>query len=169
MKKNIKEFLPIGFLNIIGFISIIQILTGNYIFGVKQYIGLSLLLICTILFFVNRKFYKYLLFLTIITGVIGLIAFSSTIVTFGIGLIEIQLIPFVALVIYFFVFKSKIISMLNNPKSEKEKENDFENSKNRFKRKFKNLSESEIKLRLNENLVPEAIEALEELKNELKI
>ena len=137
--------------------------------GLKKYIGFSLLLISSILFFTNRKFYKYFILLTIIIGVIGFISFSLTVYTFGIGLIEIQLIPFVALIIYLYVFKSKISSLLNNPKSEKEKQNDFENSKNRFKQKFKNLSESEIEIRLNEKLVPEAIKALKELKNELKI
>lgn len=169
IKKNIKEFLPLGFLNIISFISIIHVITSNYIFEIKQYIGLSLLLICTILFFVNRKFYKYFIFITIIIGVINLIAFSSTTFTFVVGLIEIQLIPFIAFIIYVSVFKSKIISILSNPKSKKENENDFKISKNRFKQKFKNLSKSEIETRLNEKLVPEAIEALKELKNEFKI
>ncbi len=164
MDKNIKEFLPIGILNIIGIYSIFQVITTNYIFTYKQYIGLSLLLVCTVLFFINRKVYKYLIALTLVGGLTGLIAFSITLITFQISIIQIQLIPFIVLLIYMYIFRFEIRQLFK--KTEAEKQNNGENLKNKFRHNFKKLSDAEIDRKLSENLVPEAIQALEEIKSE---
>jgi fatty acid desaturase len=167
MDRNIKEFSPIGILNIVGIYSVFQVLTTNYIFTYKQYIGLSLVLICTVLFFINRKAYKYLTALTLITGLIGLIAFSISIITFSISFIQVQLIPLVVLLIYMYIFRFEIRQLFE--KTEAEKQNNTENLKNKFRQNFRKLSNTEIENKLNKNLVPEAIEALKEIKTERKL
>lgn len=164
MKNNIKEFIPIGILDIIGIVSIIQVLTTNYIFNYRQYIGLSLLLICTIFFFFNRKIYKYLLAITLIIGLVNIIGFATSTITFGISIVQVQLIPFIVLLIYISIFKQEIKDLIK--KTDADKEINFNIIKDRFKQKFKKLSDKEIETKLSQNLVPEAMLALEEIKNE---
>ena len=169
MKKDIKEFIPVGILDIVGIISIIQILTTNYTFDYRQYIGLILLVICTIIFFMNRKIYKYLIALILILGMINLVSFSTYYIRFGISIIEIQFIPFASFLIYLYIFKKEIRSIIKKSKhAEKESNKNSENMKNHFKHKFEKLSDKEIENRLSQNLVPEAIQALTELQAERK-
>lgn len=108
MKKNFKEFLPIGILNVVGVVSIIRVLTSDYIFMEKQYVGLALLLISTFLFFINRKIYKYFTGITLILGLLGFVGFSVVEYTFGISIIQIQFIPFIVLLIYFYIFRGNL-------------------------------------------------------------
>ena len=166
MKKDIKEFIPIGILDLIGIISIIQVLTTDYTFNYRQYIGLSLILICTILFFANRKIYKYLTAVTLIVGLTSIISFSTSIITFGISIIQVQLIPLIVLLIYIYIFRTEIKKLLET--TENEKQNNTEKLKERFKQKFEKLTDKEIESRLNQNLVPKAIKALEEIQTERK-
>jgi len=119
MKKDIKEFIPIGILDLIGIISIIQVLTTDYTFNYRQYIGLSLILICTILFFANRKIYKYLTAVTLIVGLTSIISFSTSIITFGISIIQVQLIPLIVLLIYIYIFRTEIKKLLETTENEK--------------------------------------------------
>lgn len=167
MKNDIKEFIPIGILDLIGIVSIIQVLTTNYVFTYRQYIGLSLLLICTLLFFKNRKIYKYLTAMTLIVGLTNIIGFSTSIITVGISIIQVQLIPLIVLFIYVYIFQTEIKKLIEKPESE-QSNNINDKLKERFKQKFEKLSDKEIESRLNQNLVPEAISALEEIQTERK-
>ncbi|SFS81411.1 hypothetical protein [Lutibacter maritimus] len=166
MKKDFKEFIPIGILDLIGIFSIFQYFTTNYIFTYRQYIGISLILICTILFFINRTIYKYLLGLVLIAGMISIIGFTSAITTiYGFGL-EFQLQPFLVFVIYLYIYRADLKRVFEKTESEnKINENAL---KDRFKQKFEKLSDKEIESRLSQKLVPEAIQALTEIQTERK-
>lgn len=166
MNKNIKEFIPIGILDLIGIFSIFQYFTTNYIFTYRQYIGISLLLICTILFFLNKTIYKYLLGLVLIAGMISIIGFTPAITTiYGFGL-EFQLQPFLVFMIYLYVYKNDLKRIFEKTDNESiQNENAL---KERFKNKFEKLSDKEIENKLSQKLVPEAIQALNEIQLERK-
>lgn len=166
-KQDLIEAIPLAILTIIGIYSIIEVISTEYIFGIKQHIGLTLLGTSIIFFFVNRRYYRYIFGITIILGLVTLIGFSTTIriVTFlGIS-IQILLLPIVA--IFVWINKEKIKSK-NLDVFGKQAEAKFGNSSkvNGFKRRFGKLSNSEIESKLEEGLVPEAIEALKQLKKE---
>ena len=167
-KRNIKEFFPIGILSIIGFGSIIQVLLTNYTFDYRQYIGLSLLLISGIFFFTNRKVYKYFFGITLILGTLNFIAFSTYIIGINLIFIPIQIIPFVVLIIYSIIYINQIIELLVQltQKSEKEEQEYYQRKLESFKMKFADLNDFEIDNKLNQDLVPEAKQALNEIKNE---
>ena len=58
-KKDIIKAIPITILTIIALYSIIEVMTTVYIFFAQQYIGLTLLGVSILLFFMNRRIYKY--------------------------------------------------------------------------------------------------------------
>ena len=69
----------------------------DYIFGYQQYIGLTLLGVSIILFFVNRRLYKYFYGITLILATVNLIGFTTTIRTIYFFGIEIQYLPLIVL------------------------------------------------------------------------
>lgn len=82
----------------------------------------------------------------------------------------IQLLSFVLLGILTIKEREKVIAFYRKTftKSEEEKEAEKSSLKNRFKLKFEKLTDNEIKSRLQNDLVPEAKEALLEIVDERK-
>ena len=167
-KKDIKEFLPLGFLLVIAIGSLITVFLTSYTIGIKQYIGIGLLSISTILYFTNRKYYKYLL--GIILMIASVIPISFSFWTIGITIIIFQLyvIPLIGLFIYLLVFRKPIIhivfhSVQRDPEEEKL---NYYNKVKRFKKKFSELNDTEINKKMNQDLVPEAKQALIEIKQD---
>jgi hypothetical protein len=164
--KQIKEFLPLGVLSLIGFASIIQVLLTNYIFDYRQYIGLSLLMVCGIFFFTNKKLYRYFLGITLILGTFNLIAFSTYIFAFFLIFFPLQILPFVVFILYLIIYRKRIFGLFfrSFQKSEEEEKEYYNRKLKRFKEKFAELTDAEIDYRLNQELVPEAKQALIEIK-----
>ncbi len=50
--------------------------TGAYLLSWKNYVALALILLCLGVFFFFRKYYKYILFATLIAGLFNLISFT---------------------------------------------------------------------------------------------
>ena len=167
-KRNIKEFSPLGIILIISIGSIIQVMVTNYTFDYRHYIGLTLLLISTILFFTNRKIYKYVFGITLIIGTFNLIAFSTYIIGINLIFIPIQIIPCAILIFYSIIYRKQLVELYFRitQKDEKEEQEYFNVKKESFKRKFADLNNSEIEKKLNQDLVPEAKKALNEIKSE---
>ncbi|MCB0541220.1 MAG: hypothetical protein H6571_16585 [Lewinellaceae bacterium] len=167
-KEEFIEAIPLIILTIIGIYSIIEVITSEYIFGIQQHVGLTLLGISIILFFANKRIYKYIFGITLLLGLVNLIGFTTSILTmnfFGLP-IQILMIPLIA--VYTWVnkeeIKPKIQNLLGNSNEQIKLES---NSKiNGFKRRFEKLSDNEIESKLNQNLVSEAIEALKQIKKE---
>lgn len=167
-KKDYIEAIPLLILTIIGIYSIIEVMTTNYILGNRQHIGLTLLGMSMILFLIKRRIYKYVFGITIIMGLVNLVGFTTSITTMNfIGLpIQILMIPFI--ILYTWInkeeLKPKIHYFLGNSH---EQMSDKSSSKtNVFRKKFEKLTDKEIKSKLNEGLVPEAIAALKDIKKE---
>lgn len=161
MKINYKEFLPILILNLIVFFSIVKVLISEYIFGIKHFIGLGLLVISTVLFFINKKGHICFFGVALILGILGFVGFSVIEVEFKISTIKINLVPFVIFLLYIYVFSDDFKKMKTN-RNKKESE-ELQKS---FKIKFGKLSDKEIDLKLKRNLTAEAMNALKEIKIE---
>jgi len=163
MKQNIKEFFPILILDIIGIFSIFQVILKQNIFTIKEYMGIFFLLVVTISFFIERKIYQKILLFVLLLGMFGLISFSTYIITFGFLFIHVYLIPFFILILYMYIYNKDLKKYFTISENEK-KENSLRLEK-KFKRKFSKLSDEEIEIKLEENLIPEAIKALKNIKN----
>lgn len=165
-KEDLIEFIPIGILSLISLYSIIQVTTTDYIFNSQQYIGLTLLGVSLILFFTNRRTYKYIFGITILLGLFNLIGFTTSIVTMNLLFIPIQLTIIPILLLFTWInqeqIKPKVQSIFGTSEEQILAES---NSKILgFKKRFENLSDVEIEKRLNQNLVPEAHEALKQIQ-----
>ena len=163
--KEIKEFLPLAILSIIGLVSVLQVLLTDYTFNYRQYIGLSLLMVCGIFFFTDSRLYKYFFGITLILGTLNLIAFSTYIFTFYFIFFPIQILPFIFLVVYLIKYRERISDLYfrSIQKSEEEEQEYYDRKLKRFKEKFSELSDPEIEDKLNQELVPEAKQALLEI------
>jgi len=168
MKRNgLIKIAPIGLLSAIGLLSIIQVLTTDFEFEGKQYIGLTLLGVSLILFFTNRRVYKYLFGMTLLLGIFNLIGFTTSIVTMTFIFVPIQLIVIPFFLAFTWLNKEQLQRKLQSILATSEEQNITE-SQTRiagFRRRFDKLPNDEIEAKLKENLVPEALQALQELKD----
>lgn len=163
MKQNIREFFPTLILDIVGVFSVFQVVFTQYIFTFRQYLGLFFLFVVTILFFINRKVYQIFLLFILLIGTIGLISFSTYIITFGFSIFQIQLIPFLTLILYMYIYNVNFKKYFVI--SEDDKKENSQKLREKFKKKFSRLSDKEIEMKLEEDLISEAIEALKSIKN----
>jgi len=168
-KEDYIDSIPLVILLGMASYTIFQVTTTSYTIGWPQYIGFTLLGISIILFFQNRRFYKYFLGLTLFLGLLGLVTFSLSISTISImGLLPIQYSIIPICFVFYLVNKDKILSKLGDYKNENPSQIIVEKKSkiNGFKRKFRSLSDQEIKDKLKQPLVPEAIIALRQLQAE---
>ena len=161
-----KEFLPIGILLVFTIGSSIYILLNNYIFGLQQCIGLSMLLISTILYLTKPNIYRYFFGITLILGLFNLITFPVVNFTIKILFIPIQIIPLLALLVYTKIYRTKISNLFFKRREidKLEEEAYYQKKTSFFKEKFSNLNDQEKEQKLNQDLVPEAKKALNEIK-----
>ena len=166
--RDLIEFIPIGTLTIISLYSIFEVITTDYIFNGQQYIGLALLGVSLILFFTNRKTYKYIFGVTILLGLFNLIGFTTSFVTMNFLFIPIQLIVIPILLIFTWInqeqIKPKVQSILGTTEEQILSESNSKISS--FRKRFEKLSNEEIEIRLNQKLMPEALEALKQIQQE---
>ncbi len=165
MNKNFKPLYPALILDLIVVISWFQILISDFILSYKLFIGGIIIFFTTVIFFINRSAYKILLLIVLLIAVTGIISFSNYNIIMGFGYIEIRLIPFFMLIFYLFVYQINIKELLIASDFDKNKNASL---KEKFIKKFNNLSDEEIELKLKENLIPEAIEALKFIQNKRK-
>lgn len=165
-KKDFIESIPLFLLIILGIISIVQVLLTNHIFDGKQFIGITLAFVSAILFFTNRRIYKYIFGITLLLGTVTLISFSTLIITVNVFSIPLQVTVLPSLVIYMIVYKIEIGILLDKMK---DKENKSNIKINVFEKKFENLSNKEIDRKLKQDLTKEAEVALMNIKNRRNI
>lgn len=168
-KKDLIELIPLLILVIIALYSIVEINTTNYIFGIEQKLGITLLGISAILFFLNRKVYKYVFGITLILGLVNLIGFSKSITSislFNLPSIQLLVVPIIGIYIWIYIdeIQHKVRGIIGRSKEQLEFESNAQI--NGFKQRFEKLSDKEIEKKLSENLVPESIEALRQIQKE---
>lgn len=164
-KQDLIEFIPLGLLSTFSIFSIIKVLTTDYIFNPHQFVGLTLLGISFLLFFLHRRTYRYLFGITLLLGTFNLIGFTAAITTIKFLSIPIQILIVPILLIFTWINKEKIESKLKSlfGATEEDLKSEANSKVERFKKKFENLSDEEIERRLNQKLVPEATEALKQI------
>ena len=169
-KQDLIELLPVLILGIPGIYSIAEVFSTDYIFGYQQYIGLTLLGVSIILFFVNRRLYKYFFGITLILATVNLIGFTTTIRTIYFFGIEFQYLPLIVLIIFTIIYRESIQPKIKEwvGNSEKQLASERRAKINGFKQRFNKLTDDQIEKMQDEELVPEAIEALNQIKNERK-
>ncbi|MEO9476495.1 MAG: hypothetical protein ABJG41_13215 [Cyclobacteriaceae bacterium] len=147
-------------------------LLNNYDLYASDYLGLAGLTIVTlIVYFKPEKSFQSVLILLLL-GLFNLLSFAyfiNIIITFGFSFIVtpgIQLISLVLISILVIIKRDKTVEFYREVfgQTEEEKEQLERNTQDRFKRKFEQLSDKEIESKLQQDLVPEAIAALNEIK-----
>jgi hypothetical protein len=149
-------------------------LLNNYNLFNSDYIGITGLLIVTTIFIFkpDKKIEALLFLLTIGTfNLASFVYFFNLVFTFGFGTFVspgIQILSLVFLTILVLKRKSQVTKIVRYffGTTEGDKQQAFEQRKSKFKEKFAELNDQEIDSRLENDLQPEAKQALIELKKE---
>ena len=150
--------------------------TSGLLSEIKVIAAIVLLLLSTATMYFNYELGVKITLGTILIGIINLADFfpSETFIYFETNAIKIEFEAEPKLfgigIIHYFTNRevlSKFLKDLLNIELSEEEIKSVQHSRiNGFKRRFEKLSDKEIELRLHENLVPTAIEALKQIKRE---
>ena len=117
LRKTEINILPLAISILLFLVSIGIIMTSQYIFDTKHYIGIACLTFSTILYFVNKKLYVIFFTLTLTMGLLGLLDFYVT--TYRIGFAGAGINPiFLGLIILLFVVSKEQMGGLNSKDAE---------------------------------------------------
>lgn len=166
--KN-KSFILVLSLLMISLISLVLGFYNQWHFEIRFYIGLFALVFTVLACLRIKGIANYLFGIVLLLGLFDLIHFVSFSIGINFFQLKINLIPIVFLLIFYLLNRQNInkkIRNLNEP-SDSEEFNRKNNQIEFFKNQFQKFSETEIDKKLNEDLVPEAIEALKILKENL--
>lgn len=153
----------------------IALLNNNVLFT-SDYFGLAgLTLVTAIVCIKPEKAFQSVLML-LFSGLFNLLSFAyyfNVVITFGFSVLltpGIQLISLVLLIVLIIKKRNKAGKFYRETfgLTEDKRENERKNAQNSFKIKFEQLSDMEIEIKLQQDLVPEAIAALNEIKAERK-
>lgn len=153
---------------LLSLFSIVFLIIGKiekWHFEMTYYLGLSLIALNFIYYLLIKKYFYYILGLTLLLGLCGLIHFFPFIMSFSIFGITIQIIPFLYILIYSYINRSYILDFLitSNVENEKQRLDSINRRKEIFRKEFENLSENELKSKLNLELTQEAKEVINEI------
>lgn len=167
MKAN-QNFKLLCFLSALSILFLIYGYIDKWHFYYPYYLGLITLLANFISFIWIKKYSKYIMGLTLLFGTFGIInffPFEMGMVVFG---ITIHIIQFIFLLVFSYLNRHKLLDFLSssNNEIEDDKLETINRKKNIYKNEFLNLSDSELKNKLNQPLTSEAKEVINEiLKN----
>ena len=147
---------------------------NNYDLFTSDYLGLFGLTTCTILSLIKPEKSLVNVFILLLLGLFNILSFAyfiNVVFTFGFSIFVtpgIQLISLILLGLLTINRRNELASIYQKVFGQTEEEIRQSNidSKNRFKVNFTSLSDHEIESKLQEDLVPEAIVALNEIYKE---
>jgi hypothetical protein len=84
--QNIKELIPLGLIVMALIYTTITVLTTDIILTHQHWIAYGLTLVVLVTLFINKRISNIILGLTIILGLLNIVAFTPTIMTIGGGL-----------------------------------------------------------------------------------
>lgn len=151
-------------------------LLNDYVLFPSDYLGMVGLFIVSTISFVKPERVLLSVIVLLILGLFNLVSFAyffNWVFTFGFSVLltpGLQLISLIALVVLFVSKRSEVAQLYRETigQTKEEKERVVQYSQNRFKAKFERLNDQEIDLKLQQRLVPEAMAALNEIKEERK-
>ena len=140
----------------------------NWSLNYSLWSGLFLLGITLIAYFLAFKKFKWGFGVLLLFGVFNAIQFTPFKLEIQFYLLEIQVIPTIFLLSFFYLNKSRVLDIIQDffTTSNKEQEINTTSRMNSYKKHFQNLSEKEIENKLNQDIVPEAKNALVEIIKE---
>ena len=140
----------------------------NWSLNYSLWSGLFLLGITLIAYFLAFKKFKWGFGVLLLFGVFNAIQFTPFKLGIQFYLLEIQVIPTIFLLSFFYLNKSRVLDIIQDffTTSNKEQEINTTSRMNSYKKHFQNLSEKEIENKLNQDIVPEAKNALVEIIKE---
>jgi hypothetical protein len=174
MKKVKTEILILVTLWIVSLTTYSIALMNDYVLYTSDYLGLiGLIVVSTISFFRPEKLLGSILILLIL-GLLNILSFAyfiNLVMTFNITLFVTPGIQFISLGLLIILIIKKPQRFIEYYRetfgySEQEREEIKQLAKERFKERFEKLSDEQIEINLKEKLVPEAIAALNEIKEE---
>ena len=162
MKNRYLLFLVV----LVSIASLIDGFIENLVFSYAFYSGLGFLGICCILLFLNHKLFKTLFGIVLILGIFNIIQFTPFAVTIQVSFIKFEVIPTLFFLVFLFFNRSRVLDLIQDwiSTSDEDKLESSSRKSKMFKEQFRNLSDQEIENRLHQNLVPEARNALMEIK-----
>lgn len=84
--RKIKEIIPLGLIVVALIYTAITVLTTDILLTHQHWIAYGLTLVILVTFFFNKKISDIILGLTIILGLLNIVAFTPTVMTIGGGL-----------------------------------------------------------------------------------
>ncbi len=149
-------------------------LLNNFILQISNYLGLLGLIVVTIISYYKTELTTKSLFILLILGLFNIFSFIYFIdfafVFRFLSIVSpgIQGYSLILLIILLYNKREKLSNIYDKKFGQTSEEIDKEklNSKNNFKQKFSQLTNEEIEKKLQQDLLPEAILALNELKEE---
>ncbi|UTW62477.1 hypothetical protein KFE98_21175 [bacterium SCSIO 12741] len=174
-KQDWKEWSPLLWLNLIVLVALVEDFSSSFPISIKLYVIWACILLLNLLFFLHRRFYKYGMGITVLlatfTPIFNILNYSVSITLI---LITIHILLAPALVMYVMVYSKSlartIYQLRDEPQTEEEKREmeRQESAKlyNSFKQRFSNLTDYEIERRKDRDLMPEALQALEDIRKE---
>ncbi len=122
-RQKIRELIPLGLIVVALIYTAITVLTTDIILTYQHWIAYGLTTIVLVTFFLNRKISNIILGLTIILGLLNVIAFTPTIMTIGDGLrfnamdaevmIGIQLFSLVVFLTFIYAHRQGFMAWIN--------------------------------------------------------
>ncbi|MDR6300934.1 hypothetical protein [Mesonia maritima] len=177
MKKVKKiEIIILGILWTISITTYSIALLNNYALFNSDYLGLVGLIIVTVIAFIRPQKLFISIFILLIFGLFNLLSFAyffNIVLVFGFSVLitpGIQFNSLILLTILVIKKRNKLEQLYQDTFREtmEEKEETKLKTKNKFKMKFNELNDKEIENKLQQDLVPEAISALNEIKENRK-
>lgn len=168
-KQDLIEFIPIILLLFFTLEKTLSQLTILNDLSYQYQIGLGMLVCSIVLFFLHKRIYRYVMAFTLVFITISIIDLPKKIdIGISIAVLKIQIIPLAITGVFAWIHKEKVVPTLRQlvGKSDEILASETRLRVDHFKEKFEHLSNAEIKEKLSENLVPEAKQALKELKEE---
>ncbi len=104
--------MPLGILTIVGLYAVAKVTTTDHIFEARQHVGLTLLAVSFLMFFLNRKIYTYIFGILLLLGLLSIVGFTVSIVVisfFGVPM-QLPLVPII--VLYGWVHRQAIEPMI---------------------------------------------------------
>jgi hypothetical protein len=121
--REIKELIPLGLIVVALIYTAITVLTTDIILTHQHWIAYGLTLVVLITFFLNKKVSNIVLGVTIILGLLDIVAFTPTIMTIGGGLrfnafdaelmIGIQLFSLVVFLTFVYAHRHGFVAWIN--------------------------------------------------------
>jgi hypothetical protein len=121
--QKIKELIPLGLIVVALIYTAITVLTTDTILTHQHWIAYGLTLLVLVILFLNKKISNIILGLTIILGLLNIVAFTPTIMTIGGGLrfngmdaevmIGIQLFSLVVFLTFIYAHRRGFMAWIN--------------------------------------------------------